>query len=195
MDPQELKLYLAGPSNEVAGHLENELKWLLRAATEWHVQQQIQLGEDGYHMQVYAMDSTFLHARTLFEFFTQPTTQNYYGCNAFGLSTIPSSIYRDDWKAILHAYMMHAQDRSQPRQLKSFDGQTEKDLNRMPVDFAREVVRLWREFAVRLGSHNNADIKALRQAAEDILNGAIDEAEQVVASSFVKQYGVKPLAW
>jgi hypothetical protein len=45
-------------------HLRNELCWLLRAATEWHVQDQLNLGIDGYNIQVYAMDSAFLHARS-----------------------------------------------------------------------------------------------------------------------------------
>lgn len=48
-------------------HLTKELAWLLRAATEWHAQHCMNLGIDGYSMQVYALDSTVLHARTLFE--------------------------------------------------------------------------------------------------------------------------------
>lgn len=55
-------------------HLTKELAWLLRAATEWHAQHCMNLGIDGYSMQVYALDSTVLHARTLFEFFTQNTS-------------------------------------------------------------------------------------------------------------------------
>jgi hypothetical protein len=49
-------------------HLFNELRWLLAAATEWSIQNQLNLGMVGYDVQVYAMDSAFLHARALFEF-------------------------------------------------------------------------------------------------------------------------------
>ncbi|MSU92188.1 hypothetical protein GE300_21910, partial [Rhodobacteraceae bacterium 2CG4] len=34
-------------------HLTKELAWLLRAATEWHAQHCMNLGIDGYSMQVY----------------------------------------------------------------------------------------------------------------------------------------------
>lgn len=37
-------------------HLTKELAWLLRAATEWHAQHCMNLGIDGYSMQVYALD-------------------------------------------------------------------------------------------------------------------------------------------
>jgi hypothetical protein len=74
--------------------LNNEIRYLLAAATEWNTQAQLNLGIGGYEVQVYAMDSTYLHARALFEFFTRPTTANFYGYNEFGLeSRIKSPLY------------------------------------------------------------------------------------------------------
>lgn len=125
-------------------HLSNELRWLLCAATEWFVQQRLALGEVGYDVQVYAMDSAFLHARSLFEFFTQCTKPNHYGANSFLSRPLTSNLY-GDWCGPLHAFLMHAQDRSRPRKLKVAGGAT-KDLNQMPVEFANEILRLWKEF-------------------------------------------------
>lgn len=68
-------------------HLTKELAWLLRAATEWHAQHCMNLGIDGYSMQVYALDSTVLHARTLFEFFTQNTSVGQNAITTIALCT------------------------------------------------------------------------------------------------------------
>ncbi len=160
-------------------HLNNELQWLLRAATEWHIQDRLNLELDGYHIQVYAMDSTFLHARTLFEFFTNPTSNNYYGLNAFGLSPLTSTLYSTDWVSVLHGYLMHAQDRSNPRPVSSFDGTTTKHLNQMPVDFAHEVVRLWKDFVIALRASSDSNMRALAPIADAILNDAIANAKRV----------------
>jgi hypothetical protein len=65
-------------------HLFNELRWLLNAATEWSIQKQLNLGICGYDIQVYAMDSAFLHARALFEFFVKTkNSKNHYSCRDF----------------------------------------------------------------------------------------------------------------
>jgi hypothetical protein len=187
MTSSELKLYLEQ-------HLNNELQWLLRAASEWHVQHELKLEIKGYSVQVYAMDSAFLHARTLFEFFTKPTGRNYYGSDVFQVATLSSALYTDDWVEILHAYLMHAQDRSSPRQLEGFDGSTTKDLNEMPVDFAKEVVRLWREFIKLLHASTDPDIQALAVPGSDCLQKAIANAAHVLSSAIVKK-PVSSIIW
>ena len=181
-------------------HLCNELHWLLRAATEWYVQSRLNLGIDGYSVQVYAMDSDFLHARTLFEFFTEKITDYHYGYDAFKINKIGSRLYENGWKDVLHGYMLHAQDRSEPRQLESFDGTTKKDLNKMPVDFAQEAVRLWREFIKSLESHSDPDIKKLAPIAKDCLTDAIKSTENVMSSVSNRTYkntsvAVAPISW
>jgi hypothetical protein len=187
MSISELKLYLEQ-------HLNNELQWLLRAASEWHVQDELKLDIVGYSVQVYAMDSAFLHSRTLFEFFTKPTGHNYYGSNAFGVATISSPLYTGDWVEVLHGYLMHAQDRSNPRQLRSFDGATTKDLNKMLVDFAKEVVRLWREFVKLLNASTDPNIQALTTIGTDILSEAITNASHVLSNPMVDK-SVSAIVW
>ena len=69
------------------------------AATEWHVQQTINPNDKlkGQHVKLYAMDSAALHARTLFEFFTKPSTKNHLGMNLYGLQPILLSRYLLDY--------------------------------------------------------------------------------------------------
>ncbi|HKX73151.1 MAG TPA: hypothetical protein VJM32_04025 [Candidatus Saccharimonadales bacterium] len=183
MNNVQLKDYLES-------HLNGELQWLLRAATEWHAQKQLNLRVGGYHAQVYAMDSAFLHARTLFEFFTKNTSDNYYAVDAYGLAPIQSPLYTNNWVGVLHGYLMHAQDRSSPRQLTSFDGSTSRDLNQMPTDFAREVVRLWTEFCKELASSSDSNISALEPIARRILQEATNNAAAVLNRKSVHELGM-----
>ena len=189
-----LRLYLEN-------HLQNELVWCLRAATEWHVQHELQRRIDGNHIQVYAMDSTFLHARTLFEFFTKNAQVaknpdgNYYTCDIFGVAPLSSSLYTGDWQDILHRYIMHAQNRSRPRKLKSYDNQaTTKDLKDMPVDFAREVVRLWREFCQCLHSQPDRVSQQLATKADGILQFAITTTKPVLDKEG-PHANITPITW
>ena len=115
MSSDELKTYLERD-------LANELDRLLRAATEWHAQSHMALDIHGFTVQVYAMDSAFLHARTLFEFFTRKTQDYFYGHDQYGVTTkIKSSLYEKHWSSSLHARLMHTQDRSTSPDVKSFD--------------------------------------------------------------------------
>jgi hypothetical protein len=169
-------------------HLFNELRWLLSATTEWSIQDQLNLAIVGYDVQVYAMDSAFLHARALFEFFVQPTNDNHYGSNEFlgrGAVLISSS-YVDDWKGPLHRYLMHAQDRSCPAPLKSSG--VEKDLNKMPVDFAHEILKLWKEFEERLGGSSDAGDQKLQELGREKRKEAIRGANCVVNSTVAQQH-------
>lgn len=140
-------------------HLFNELRWLLCAATEWSIQDKLNLSDVGYDVQVYSMDSAFLHARTLFEFFLKCTSSNYYGADQFLSGPLTSNLYTNDWCVPLHSFLMHAQDRSNPRQLNTASGL--KDLNQMPVEFAYEILRLWEEFEKQLSNQGHCDLYAL----------------------------------
>jgi hypothetical protein len=194
--------------NYLKNDLANELHWTLRAAVEWRVQNRIRLKISGYHMQVFAMDSAFLHARTLFEFFTCRTTINHYGYDAYRInmpltSTTPSVVatayLSGNWNNALHAYLMHAQDRTVTRRLPSFDGTKTKDIKRMPVDFAQEIVRLWCEFARQLGRSSESDIKKLEVIALDILKEAIAQTTDIYTRKKIvvmkRRFPVKPISW
>jgi len=182
-----LALAAAGLRKEqyIEKHLSNELHWLLRAATEWSLQAQLELGIDGYHMQVYAMDSAFVHARTLFEFFLSRATRNHYSASQFLPAVLTSDLY-DDWKDPLHKFLMHADNRSFPRQLRTPDGP--KDLNQMPVYFAKEVLRLWKEFERALAKNDSPEDQLLAKLARDKRKEAIEGAACVVRSEVAKQH-------
>lgn len=178
-------------------HLGNELHWLLRAATEWHVQNTLKLNIPGYHMQVYAMDSAFLHARALFEFFSKNKSGNYYGWDDFVSNKPNGNLYPGDWSNPLHSNMMHAQDRSTPKQLTSIDGTTKKDLNQMPLEFAKEIVSLWRDF---IGVLSEEDLTASK-TAQQVLDKAIEGAQAVLINEITtqtlenKQVKIVPIIW
>jgi hypothetical protein len=174
MSSDQLKTYLERD-------LANELDWLVRAATEWHAQSHMALDIDGYTVQVYAMDSAFLHARTLFEFFTRKTQDYFYGHDEYGVTNkIKSSLYEKHWSSSLHARLMHAQDRSKSPDVKSFDpAESKKHIKNMPVDFAMEVVRMWRKFACALQTLADEDMQRLGHRAVEILDEAVVTAETV----------------
>ena len=170
---------LNDPDGYLEQHLANELHWLLRAANEWVVQDGLGLAIDGYHCQVYAMDSAFLHARTLFEFFTSDETRsNYYTVDQFGLTKLDSPLYRAGWKSGLHEYLMHAQRREGQQPLTDANG-TQKALKTMAPDFAAEIVRLWQVFVDDLRA---AGRDATAAAAASILVLAQEQAGLVLTS-------------
>ncbi|WP_157124950.1 hypothetical protein [Nocardia pseudovaccinii] len=178
-------------------HLAYEIRWLLRAASEWHAQNYMKLNEPGYQVQVYAADSTVLHARTLFEFFTKRTSFNYYGYNEYDIPLISSNSYESSWSGPIHIFMMHAQTRFNPPQnpITSFDGTCSKQLNEMPVDFAQEIVKMWREFIRHLRAHRDPHKQAMGVEADEILIAAINEAKQVLNNRFTRDRGIPPLTW
>jgi hypothetical protein len=187
-------------------NLANELQWSIRAAVEWQIQARIKLKISGYHMQVLAMDSTFLHTRTLFEFFTKRATGNHYGYDTFrinmipvGASAVPTPYLTEGWEGALHAYLMHAQDRTVPNHLTSYDRTKTKHIKNMPVDFAHEIVRLWREFATQLGKSADPNIRKLEPIALKILSDATAQTEEIYTRKKVmemkRKFPVKPIVW
>jgi hypothetical protein len=59
------------------------------------VQRSANLGIPGYNVQVYAMDSAALHARSLFEFFAKPSNRDHVGVDLYRLQPISSPKYGD----------------------------------------------------------------------------------------------------
>jgi hypothetical protein len=179
-----------------AGHLFNELTWLLRAAQEWQVQSDLALELKGYGTQVYAMDAVFLHARPLFEFFLG-NGRNY--CHAqcfFGLdSQLEYELYADGtgdpklWANMLHVGSMHLQNRTAVNKVVDIDG-TEKDLKEMPPDFAKGMVELWERFEAALSAKGLSTALTL---ATECRKQAIKDANAVVDSvaARAKTYSTK----
>jgi hypothetical protein len=186
MPKKTLRLDYQQKEEYIKLHLCNDLCWLLRAATEWSIQDQLKLEIDGYNVQVYAMDSVFLHARTLFEFFVKPSGQNRYSSDAYVGVVLISSNYSNNWRGPLNEFLMHPMDRSSPRRLNSADGP--KDLNQMPVYFANEILRLWEEFEGELDKRKNSDDQKLKELARQTRKEAIEGADRVVNSTVAQQH-------
>lgn len=168
-----------------AGHLFDGLAYLLRAAQEWQMQEELNLVADGYLANVYAMDSVFLRARLLFEFFTGQG-ENY--CHARCLFGLPAQLagppnFRQ-WKNELHIGAMHLQDRSTGGQLTEYGGTGLKDLNQMPVDIARGVLDVWHGFEAQLvATHQTALLnkaEKCREQAEEDSRRVVDHVSQRV---------------
>ena len=174
-------------------HLYNDLRWLLCAATEWHVQQSVNPTDNikGQHIKLYAMDSAALHARALLEFFTNHGSNSGRLQSLYGIQSITSQRYPGDWVRPLNTHLMHAQDRSVGQQLTGADGRTKRDLNRMPVDFGHEVVNLWRQFIRQLKRQSNP----LEALAQTTLDRAIAKSALVVTNEVNRGHGVSPIAW
>ena len=77
------------------------------------------------------------------------------------------------------------------QQLTSFDSTIKQDLNEMPVDFGREVVRLWRQFITDLQTKRSP----LATLAQSRLDDAIDESALVVSNERNAPHGITPIAW
>lgn len=184
MEKNTLPLNHKQKEDYIALHLFNDLRWLLGAATEWSIQDRLDLGKVGYDVQVYAMDSAFLHARALFEFFVKQ--KNHHSSSEFLGTVLNSSSYENDWKRPLHTFLMHAGDRSRPAPLNSSG--VKKDLNRMPVDFALEILKLWKEFEEGLGRSSETGDQELRELARQKRKEAIRGADCVLNSTVAQQH-------
>jgi hypothetical protein len=150
------------------------------------------------------LDSAALHARSLFEFLSMVATPNHYGANNFlgGTKIVESRVYLDDWKGPLHAYLMHLQPRpGRRRKLRTRASARKKlPLNRMPVEFAEEIIDLWKRFVKKL--RNNHD--SLAVVAEKQLARAIDDArcvrtnvvtQHILATRLPKGFSIPNLSW
>jgi hypothetical protein len=166
--------------------LYNDLRWLLCAATDWHIQNTVNehldsngQGIPAYHAQVYMVDSVALHARALFEFLTKKATSNRYGVNNYlgGLNVVESDRYRNSWEGPLHAYLMHLQPRPGTRAKLSARANARRKLhlNRMSMEFTEEIIELWRKFTKELGDNGDS----LAAVADRVLTKAIADSRSV----------------
>ncbi|HZM63753.1 MAG TPA: hypothetical protein VFB59_01320 [Candidatus Saccharimonadales bacterium] len=169
------------------GHLFDGLTYLLQAAQEWQLQKDLKLELVGYQAQVYAMDSVFLRARSLFEFFAGEGRPYCHARCLFDLDDqleYPKYAVKDGsqhpelWENILHVGSLHFQNRATTRQLIGYDG-TNKDLNEMPADFAKGILDVWQEFEDAL---NVKGYQQLHGMAEACRNKAIEDAGRVFDS-------------
>jgi hypothetical protein len=191
--------------------LYNELRYLLCAATDWHIQNTMNeyldpvgRGIPAYHAQVYMLDAAALHARSLFEFLSKKATPNHYGANNYlgGTNIVESRVYLDDWEDPLHGYLMHLQPRpGRRRKLRTRASARKKlPLNRMPVEFAEETIDLWQKFVKELRTNRDS----LAVVAEKQLAKAIDSArcvrtnavtQHILATKLPRGFSIPKLSW
>lgn len=152
--------------NFIRSELYHELRCLLGAATVWRAFRESNAGFDV----VVAMDSAFVHARCLFNFFTLRKSGNDISVTEFGpANPYFSSVYKE-WEEPLNRHVLHiAKGRMNPTNLGA-----SSHLNEQVATFAREILRLWAELerdpAASIFSADVADARA--RAMQDATNDA-----------------------
>ena len=172
-----------------AGHLFDGLTYLLQAAQEWQCQRDLGLQLVGYQVQVYAMDSVFLRARSLFEFFTGKGPNYCHVRCLFGLTdqltyaryTSQLGGPKSSWKHVLHDGSIHIQDRDNPVRLEARDGGLTRDLNGMPADIAEGILDVWNIFERELGRSRDGQLLRMAQACREEAKQAAGNVHDRVA--------------
>jgi len=176
-------------SEAIEKDLFNELKWLLCAATEWEAYDKLigeppqipKIKEPCFHLKVYTMDSAFLHARSLYEFFT--ATEESILRNKgkglrltwrdYSLTARQTSTKYAQFMQPLHGRVMHLdQNRSGYNEMK-------KEV----VNFASDILDLWDGFS------KSPDLKSYAGLLDKFHDQAIDEATSVAEQ--YQKYGFK----
>jgi len=162
----------------------NELRWLLCAATQWDAYDRLigeppqvpKIKEPRYHLKVYTVDSAFLHARSLCEFFTA-TENSILRNEANGVTRLTwrdysrtarqtSSKYNQFMKP-LHGRVMHLdKDRS------GYGG-----IKNEVVKIAKDVLELWKGFSANLSA--DSSLKPYADLLDKFRDDAIGEATRV----------------
>jgi hypothetical protein len=162
-----------------------ELKHLLCAATEWSAQESLvdchtaKMNQPCFHVKAYAMDSAFLHARNLYEFFTA-TIESIKKNEKWGTLTWQdfsghahqtSNKYDNDFRNDFHGRLLHlSRSRSTRTPIK----------NEVTI-LAKDILQLWGGFAKKPG------IEPYAIVLEEMQQKAINEAVHVAAQ--YEQYG------
>jgi hypothetical protein len=162
--------------------LYNELRWLLCAATEWQANQ-----SQCKHLKVYTMDSAFVHARSLYEFFTmdprsvshhESKNHNRLTWHDFGLTAPLSSPTYKRLAGPLHGRVIHiCKGRSEHKPIKNH-----------VVTLAADILRLWEEFSKSL------ELKDYASVLDSFREKAIEEAEAVANQYASRKYFAKKLS-
>lgn len=149
----------------------NELRWMLVAASEWNASVATDFRPVD-HFQVIAMDSTFLHARALYEFFIdgqnptwnpRPDTAN--AKRDFNVSIVPTATYRQYIDGI-NKRLFHL-DINRPTPEKGGNPIPGKDVNDKVVVVAQDVLDAWDKFASLAPAYKSIMDQKRSQAIKD----------------------------
>lgn len=117
--------------------LYHELRCLLGATTVWRAFRKHERGFDV----VIAMDSSFVHARCLLEFFTRQKGGNDVSVTELGPASPYTSPLYNQWCEPLNRHVLHiSPGRTTPSNI-----QNGTHLNELPEELAREVLGLWKK--------------------------------------------------
>lgn len=164
-----MKMTLEEKKNYISEELYHELRCLLGAATVWSGFME---DKAGFNI-VVAMDSAFVHARCLFEFFTGISSHDVRITDFGPKQQYQSAIY-DDWKEPLNRHVMHiSKGRLKGNETNIKDNMHLKD---KVIEFAEDILRLWEKFE-KDPSHQFTStlIEARRDAIKDAEKDAEDK--------------------
>jgi len=160
------------PHDLISDTLYYELRCLLGSATLWDVWRK--KPNSGYDV-VVAMDSALVHARCLFEVMTKAAkSQHDVSITELEVPARTSALYSRDssWREPLNRHVMHASPgRSTPSNV--IDG---RHLNEMVINFALEVLTLWRQVESDIGDDDLRDL--LAEKREQAIADAANDAER-----------------
>ena len=158
--------------------LYNELRWMLVAATEWHICDQTvtntgPLPNLPNHFQVLAMDSACVHIRSLYDFLIVNKTERAdtaYASRDFNVTLAPTPLYKDYIDSI-NKRLMHI-DTNRPAPRRQNGKQVKTDLNRKVLDLAQDVLSLWDDFLREVPQFSKQLTKARTDAIDDAKRAA-----------------------
>ncbi len=161
----------------------NELRWLLCAATQWDAYERLVakpfqtpgVAEPCFHLNVYTMDSAFIHARTYTSFslprrkqlrkIIREIKKRLTWCD-YNLAGRQKSKKYNEFMKPLHGRVMHLdKDRSGYDAVKS-----------EVVNFAKDILELWDGFTKKAGIDKYAEL--LKKLRDDAIREARHVASQ-----------------
>ncbi len=150
----------------ISDSLYHELRCLLGAATVWQI---LKNHHAGFDVAV-AMDSAFVHARNLFNFFTEDQGGVDVSVTEFGpTDPYPSPVY-DEWREPLHRHLLHiAKGRINPTNLHGT-----AHLKDQVLAFATAILDLWSQLQSDPAAAPYASLlaDARARAIQDSINDA-----------------------
>lgn len=157
-------------------HLSHELRSLLGAATVW---QRLKVENQGFDVCV-AMDSAFVHCRSLFNFFCKKNKKKKqsgrdYSVTEFKVDSPYLSNIFDQWIGELNWSVMHLHNgRTNTSSKNSIQDQVEI--------FALEILRLWKLFEVEESASIFSEV--LYDARKEAIKCAKDDTKEKINPLF-----------
>lgn len=159
-------------------HLAYEMKYLIVAATTWSaVRHEADRARWPDHLVVFAMDSAFVHTRTLCEFLKLKAR---WANGPLSPHSPPPLPVWSHYSGPVNLRVLHPDPR-RPNAAAAHDGD---DLKDRVIDLAREVINAWEQVAAQV------QMSGFREAKTQALANAIAEGQRSAT-----RMNVPPIAW